>query len=119
MTLPATSLFATLFFFVASAVVVWVAGARLAYLADALSDRFKLAKSIMGLIVLALATSLPEVATTLSAAVQQAKDLVLNNLFGGIALQTAILAMSDFWARGQSPTTLEKPTTRWRRHYWF
>ncbi len=25
---------------------------------------------------------------------------MLNNLFGGIALQTAILAMSDFWARG-------------------
>ena len=100
MILPATSLFTTLFFFAASAVVVWVAGARLAYLADSLSDRFKLAKSIMGLVVLALATSLPEVATTLSAAVQQAKDLVLNNLFGGIALQTAILAMSDFWARG-------------------
>jgi len=49
---------------------------------------------------LSLATSLPEVATTLTAAVGQARDLVLNNLFGGITLQTAILAMSDFWARG-------------------
>ena len=86
--------------FALCAACVWIAGARLAYLADALSDRFRLAKSLVGLLVLSLATSLPEVATTLTAAVQQARDLVLNNLFGGIALQTAILAMADFWARG-------------------
>ena len=86
--------------FTACAACVWIAGARLAYLADALADRLKLAKSLVGLLLLSLATSLPEVATTLTAAVQQARDLVLNNLFGGIALQTAVLAMSDFWARG-------------------
>ena len=81
------------------AIVVWLSGARLAYLADALADRFKLAKSIVGLLLLSLATSLPEVATTLTAAIQQSQDLVLNNLFGGIALQAAVLAMSDLWAR--------------------
>ena len=88
------------FVFVVCAFVVWVAGARLAYLADALSDRFKLAKSVVGLVFLSTATSLPEIATTLTAAVQEARELVLNNLFGGIALQTAMLAMSDLWARG-------------------
>lgn len=82
------------------AACVWIAGSRLAYLADALADRFKLGKSLVGLLLLSLATSLPEVATTLTAAVQQSRNLVLNNLFGGIALQTAILAMADFWARG-------------------
>ena len=86
--------------FALSAACVWIAGARLAYLADTLADRFRLAKSLVGLLMLSLATSLPEVATTLTAAIQQARDLVLNNLFGGIALQTAILAMADFWARG-------------------
>lgn len=100
MELPATSLGQSILLFFLSTVCVWVAGARLAYLADALADRFKLAKSLMGLLILSLATSLPEVATTLGAAAQQARDLVLNNLFGGIALQTAILAMADFWARG-------------------
>jgi cation:H+ antiporter len=100
MWIPETTLPASLLLFAASATTVWVAGARLAYLADALADRYQLAKSLVGLLILSLATSLPEVATTLSAAVQQARDLVLNNLFGGIALQTAILAMSDFWARG-------------------
>lgn len=100
MQIPATSLLQSLLFFAASAACVWIAGARLAYLADVLADRFKLAKSLVGLLLLSLATSLPEVATTLSAALQQSRDLVLNNLFGGIALQTAILAMADFWAKG-------------------
>ncbi|GFE65509.1 sodium:calcium antiporter [Litoreibacter roseus] len=100
MDIPATSLSQSVVLFALCASVVWVAGARLAYLADSLADRFKLAKSLVGLLILSLATSLPEVATTLSAAVQQSRDLVLNNLFGGIALQTAILAMSDFWSKG-------------------
>ena len=79
---------------------IWYAGSRLTYLADAIAGQFKLASSIMGLIFLALATSLPEVATTMTAAAKQNANLVLNNLFGGIALQTAILALADFWAKG-------------------
>lgn len=86
--------------FAVCAAVIWFAGARLTRLMDILSDRFNWAKSITGLLVLSFATSLPELATTLSAAVQQSRELVLNNLFGGIALQTAILATADFWARG-------------------
>lgn len=100
MLIPATSLSESIALFAISAGFVWVAGARLAYLADALADRYKLAKSLVGLLLLSLATSLPEVATTLTAAIQQSRDLVLNNLFGGIALQTAILGLADFWARG-------------------
>lgn len=86
--------------FVLFAVGVWFAGSRLTYLADELAERLKLAKSLVGLLLLALVTSLPEVATTLSAAVRQNAELVLNNLFGGVALQTAILALADGWARG-------------------
>lgn len=100
MDIPVTSLSQSLLVFSICTALVWFSGARLAYLADALADRYRLAKSLVGLLFLSLATSLPEVATTLTAAVQQTSDLVLNNLFGGIALQTAILAMSDFWARG-------------------
>ncbi len=97
-TLPGLALSALIF--LVSAIAVWSAGARLAYLADALSDRLKVSKSLIGVIILALGTSLPEVATTLAAATRQNQDLVLNNLYGGVALQTAILAVSDLWARG-------------------
>ena len=94
MEIPQTEIGLTVVLFVMCASVVWISGARLAYIADDLADRFQLAKSLVGLLVLSLATSLPEVATTLAAAVRQTQDLVLNNLFGGIALQTAVLAMS-------------------------
>ena len=78
MQIPDTSLFQSLFIFFMCAACVWVAGARLAYLGDALADRLHLAKSLVGLLLLSLATSLPEVATTLTAAIQGARDLVLN-----------------------------------------
>lgn len=100
MQLPATSLIQSGLLFAVLSMGVWFAGARLAYLADALADRYHLAKSLVGLLILSLATSLPEVVTTLVAAVQQTSELVLNNLFGGITLQTAILAFSDIWVRG-------------------
>jgi len=72
-----------LILFVICALAVWRAGSGLAYVADALSDRFRWEKSLVGLIALSTATSLPEIATTLSAAASQARELVLNNLFGG------------------------------------
>ena len=93
-------LWANIALFVLCAAGVWFAGSRLTYLADTLSDRLNLAKSLVGLVFLALATSLPEVATTLTAAIERQSELVLNNLFGGIALQTAILGVADFWTRG-------------------
>ncbi|MBX2838217.1 MAG: hypothetical protein KTR35_15265 [Gammaproteobacteria bacterium] len=86
--------------FAVCAAIVWVVGSRLTVLADVLSDEFKISRSTIGLLFLALATSLPEVVTTLTAAVQSQQTLVLNNLFGGIALQTAILAIADGFARG-------------------
>ena len=65
MDIPVTPLPVSLICFATAAAVVWVAGARLAYLADTLAERFKLARSLVGLLLLSLATSLPEVATTL------------------------------------------------------
>lgn len=100
MEVPQTNVEVTIALFILCASIVWISGARLAYFADSLADRFRLAKSLVGLLILSLATSLPEIATTLAASVRQTQDLVLNNLFGGITLQTAVLAMSDLWARG-------------------
>ncbi|KAB7614440.1 sodium:calcium antiporter [Amylibacter sp. SFDW26] len=79
---------------------IWWAGTRLTIIADFISERHKLARTTIGLVLLASATSLPEIATTVSGSIIGNPDLVLNNLFGGIALQTTILAVADFWARG-------------------
>ena len=84
--------------FVAAAAAVWLAGAKLAYYADAISERTKLSKAFLGLILLGVATSLPEFVTTITGSVLGNASLVTGNLFGGVALQIAVLALVDLIA---------------------
>lgn len=81
-----------------SAFAVWRAGKQLALSAEEISDRHHLGKEMMGLVFLAAATELPEIVTTMFAAIESQAALLLNNMFGGIALQTAILAIADMAA---------------------
>lgn len=81
--------------FAACAAGVWIAGTQLTMCMDEIAERKRLAKGLVGLIFLAAATSLPEIVTTLNAALQENANLVLGNMYGGIALQTAILAIVD------------------------
>lgn len=65
----------------------------------------------MGLVFLATATELPEIATTFTAAIQENANLVLGNMFGGITMQTAILAVADIYVvRGVLTQYPRKPT---------
>ncbi|MGE5260089.1 MAG: sodium:calcium antiporter [Actinomycetota bacterium] len=81
--------------FAAAASGVWFAGSRLAIYADAISDRKRIGQAFMGLVFVAAATSLPEMVTTLFGALEGEAKLVLGNMFGGIPMQTAILALAD------------------------
>lgn len=81
--------------FAVAAAFVWAAGTRLARYADLISDRTALGRAFVGLVLLAAATSLPEIATTVTASAIGNTSLAVNNLFGGIVLQTAILAIAD------------------------
>lgn len=92
------SLGANLAIFGVAAVFVWVAGTRLAYYADAIGARKQLSRAFLGLILLGVATSLPEIATTITASLLGNAGLVSGNLFGGVALQVAVLAVVDFVA---------------------
>lgn len=80
-----------------SAVFVWLAGTRLASYGDELSERLNLSREFVGLIFLATVTELPEIVTTITAASFGNAPLVLGNMFGGITMQTAILAVADFF----------------------
>jgi cation:H+ antiporter len=81
--------------FVLAASGVWFAGSRLAIYADAIADRKRIGQAFMGLVFVAAATSLPEMVTTLYGALAGEAELVLGNMFGGITMQTAILALAD------------------------
>jgi cation:H+ antiporter len=51
-----------------SAAVIWVAGVRLSNPTDVVSRRFGLGEALGGVFLLAIATNLPEIAITASAA---------------------------------------------------
>jgi cation:H+ antiporter len=89
--------FAIAAIFAISAIFVWMAGTRLAIYGDELSERLKLSREFIGLIFLATVTELPEIVTTATAALSGNASLVLGNLFGGITMNTAILAVIDFF----------------------
>ncbi|WP_374945857.1 sodium:calcium antiporter [Agreia sp.] len=81
--------------FAGAAAVVWVAGIQLSKTTPVLDSRFHLGSALGGLIVLAIATNLPEIAITVSAALNGNLDVAVGNILGGIALQTVVLVVLD------------------------
>lgn len=81
--------------FLMAAIGVWMAGSKLAVCADAIAVRTGVGHAFMGLVFVAAATSLPEMVTTLYGAYAGEAELVLGNMFGGITMQTAVLAVAD------------------------
>ncbi|MEX4010291.1 sodium:calcium antiporter [Neoaquamicrobium sediminum] len=81
--------------FAVAAVAVWLAGARLTGYADAISRITGLGQAVIGIILLAGVTSLPEIGVTATASIAGDAQLAVNNLFGSIALQVALLAVVD------------------------
>lgn len=84
--------------------LVWTAGARLAGYADVIAQRAPISKAFLGALLLGVATSLPELATTITTAAIGNAELVAGNLIGGVALQMAILAVVDLVAVKGAPT---------------
>lgn len=91
----ALSLWTNFAIFAGGAFFVWMAGARLAAYADEISRRSGLGEALMGLLLLAGVTSLPEIATSVTAAAVGNAPLAVNNLLGSIAMQVAVLAIAD------------------------
>lgn len=94
----ALSLWTNLAIFVVASVFVWIAGTRLAAYADAIGESSGLSQAFLGMVLLGVATSLPEVATTTTASLIGNARLVSGNLFGGVLLQIAVLAIVDLVA---------------------
>ncbi|MGB5810362.1 MAG: hypothetical protein WBG86_07530 [Polyangiales bacterium] len=90
---------ATLVFLIAAGVLVQ-AGAALAAYADQIASRLKLSRMFVGTLLLAFATSLPELTTDITAARAGAPDLAVGDLFGSSMANMAILAIIDLIYRG-------------------
>ena len=64
-------------------------------LADRIADRSGMGEAITGMLVLATATSLPDLAATLSAAVAGRPSLAMANVTGSMAVNLAFLGIAD------------------------
>jgi cation:H+ antiporter len=106
-------LWASLLVFVLCAVAIWVAGVFLSNYTDVLADRLHLGAALGGLILLAVATNLPEIAITLAAARNGQVDVAVSNILGGIAIQTVVLvALDAFGVRVRRPLTYQAASLR-------
>ena len=81
--------------FIAAAVATWIAGTRLSQATDTIDRAYGLGDALGGVILLAVAGTLPEIAITVSAAASGHLDLAAGNLIGGIAVQTMVLVVCD------------------------
>lgn len=81
-------------FFIA-ALVIAVAGTFLSRVADALAQATGLGEVVVGMLLLATVTSLPDFAATLSAAVDARAELAMSNIMGSMAVNLAFLGIGD------------------------
>ncbi|MGF1457248.1 MAG: sodium:calcium antiporter [Alphaproteobacteria bacterium] len=81
--------------FSAAALIVLLAGTALTRLADRFADITGLGEALTGAILLGAMTSLAGSVTSIVAAMDGRADLAVSNAVGGIAAQTAFLAVAD------------------------
>lgn len=88
--------------FVGSAVLILLAAHFLASSADTVAERTGLGRSFIGVVMLATATSLPELATGVSSiAWLDAPDLAIGDAFGSNLFNLMIIGLADlYWQNG-------------------
>jgi cation:H+ antiporter len=91
--------------FIIFAAIIWVAGVWLTRATDAIDSKYKLGSAFGGLLILGVATSLPEIAIVVSAAAAHHYDVIIGTLLGGIAIQTVAISLLDARMKVDSPLT--------------
>jgi cation:H+ antiporter len=92
---PTTTLTRALAFYFLAASVVVLVGIRLPVTGEHLAEVMGWHRSFVGTVFVALATSLPEVAVTLSALRIGAMDMAISDLFGSNLFDLVIIAIDD------------------------
>ena len=81
--------------FAVAALVICVAGPRLAHAASSIADRTGLGGTFVGTTLVAITTSLPELVASIVAVRAGAHDLAIGNVFGSNAFNMVLLAPLD------------------------
>ncbi|MXQ11173.1 sodium:calcium antiporter [Microvirga makkahensis] len=98
--------------FAASAVIVWLAGSRLALYVDGIAGRTGIGQAFTGMLLLGGITSLPEIATVTTASWTGNAPLAVNNLLGSASINILLLAIADaVLGRNALTSVIGKPAT--------
>ncbi len=81
--------------FIVLAVFIWKAGSRLTREVDELAEETGLGRGFLGVFLLGLITSLPELLSTLTAGVLKNWDLGLGNIYGSNVFNISMLIWAD------------------------
>jgi cation:H+ antiporter len=81
--------------FAVAGAVVLISGTRITMLADRIADRTGFGEALVGGVVLGAATSMSGTVVSVTAALDDRASLAFSNGVGGIAAQTAFLALAD------------------------
>lgn len=93
------SLTESILIFVSCAIAIALLGTRMAKISDRLADRTGMGEAIIGAVFLGGSTSLSGIVTSVTAAASNNPGLAISNAIGGIAAQTAFLAIADLFYR--------------------
>lgn len=83
---------------VTGAIAVWISGEKLSHYAGIIAERTGIGHAIIGAVLLGGITSLPEIATTVTASLIESAPIAVNNIIGGVSMQVAVLAIADIFA---------------------
>ena len=86
--------------FALTAVVIVVASVVLTYITDAIAAKYNLGVGLAGAIFLGVATSLPEVASTIALVRIRNYDIAVGNIVGSNLFNFLVLCTADFFTRG-------------------
>ncbi len=96
--------------FAAAAVAVWIAGTRLARLADTIAEKTGVGREMLGMLLLGGVTSSPELAVAVTATLSGAPLLSVNDVLGSAAINLVILAAAVA-AVGRDSLTSKLPSS--------
>jgi cation:H+ antiporter len=86
--------------FALAAALIFYAGSRLARYGDILAEKTGMGRTWMGLVLVASTTSLPELLTGLSSAIQSLPDIAVGDILGSCMFNLVILSLMDARSKG-------------------
>jgi len=93
--------------FTVAAIMVWIAGTKLAQFADEIAEKTGIGREFLGILLLGGVTSLPELAVATTATLRGVPALSINDVLGSAAINLVVLAVADIVSGRRALTAVQ------------